>query len=62
MRAFSSTASDSPYFGRGGAVRLDGESFAAADQEFRDLAAKDKDRDDEEEVRFVELAALLHRD
>ncbi len=50
------------YFGRGGAVCMDAESFAAADKEQRELAAKGETRDDEEEERFAELSKILFRD
>ena len=50
------------YFGRAGAVMLGAAEFAAADAEYRALAAKSDARDDEEEARFAELAKLLFRD
>ena len=36
--------------------------FEAADREYAELAAREGHLDDEEEVRFAELSALLHRD
>jgi hypothetical protein len=50
------------YFGRSGAVILTAAEFAAADSEYRVLAAKGDARDDEEEEQFAALARLLFRD
>ena len=50
------------YFGRKGTSMLSMDAFAAADAEHRALAAKGESRDDDEEARFAELAALLLRD
>lgn len=49
------------YFGKNTKM-LDAATFAAADDEHRALAAKGEARDDEEEARFAELAAVLLRD
>ena len=50
------------YFGRGGMAQLDAASFAEADREQRELAAKGEARDDEEEASFAELTLQLFRD
>jgi hypothetical protein len=51
------------YFGQGGKLRqLGAEEFTAADAEYRALEEKGEARDDEEEERLVDLAALLFRD
>ncbi len=50
------------YFGKK-TRKLSMAEFATADEEFRALDAKgEAKRDDEEEARFAELAALLLRD
>jgi hypothetical protein len=51
------------YFAKGlKAPQLSGDDFATADAEYRVLDAKGDAREDEEEVRFAELAKLLFRD
>jgi len=49
------------YFGRAKAMLTMAE-FQVADAEARELDAKGKGRDDEEEARFAELLTLLLRD
>lgn len=49
------------YFG-GSTALLGREDFLAVDKEFNELDAKGEKRDDDEEVRFLELAKLLFRD
>ncbi|MEO8798148.1 MAG: hypothetical protein ABI551_09705 [Polyangiaceae bacterium] len=49
------------YFG-GSQPILSNTEFVAADAEHDELEAKGEARDDEEEVRFADLAALLFRD
>jgi hypothetical protein len=50
------------YFGRGGAVVLTADQFAAADAEHEQLVAMGEERDDEEEARLIELEKILFRD
>ena len=51
------------YFAKGvKAPQLGPDEFAVADAEYRTLQAKGDARDDEEDVRFEELARLLFRD
>jgi hypothetical protein len=50
------------YFGRAGVIILTADQFVAADSDYRALEAKGDARDDEEELRFVELAKMLFRD
>jgi len=49
------------YFG-GKTAMLKIDDFAVADKELIELETKGDDRDDEEEVRFEELAKVLFRD
>ncbi|CAN5546637.1 hypothetical protein BH09MYX1_BH09MYX1_62420 [soil metagenome] len=49
------------YFGKQ-TKALNQTEFSAADDEYRALTAKGEARDDEEEARLAELAALLLRD
>jgi hypothetical protein len=49
------------YFG-GKKPMLGKDEFVVADKEFGELDAKGDKREDEEEVRYEELATLLHRD
>jgi hypothetical protein len=49
------------YFG-GKKPMLNMADFETADKEFGELDAKGDKREDEEEVRYEELATLLHRD
>jgi len=49
------------YFG-GKKPLLTAAEFTEADMTYAELFAKGDDRDDEEEVRFAEVANLIHRD
>ncbi len=61
MKAYHEYLELHSYFARG-EEKLSSEAFAAADREFKELAALHPKLDGEQQIRLVELKALLYRE